>query len=68
MSADKKNKNSAKKTTASKSVSTNQVTYAVVSEKVRNYENHPFFVKKAKAAKAFLDRVGLPEGFVTKAR
>jgi len=28
---------------------------------VGDYGNHPFFVKKAEEAKAFLDRVGLPK-------
>ncbi len=32
-----------------------------ISPKVRNYGDHPFFVKKAKEAKALIDEVGLPE-------
>jgi hypothetical protein len=36
-------------------------TFAVVDPKVGNYENHPFFVKKAKASKALLKAVGLPK-------
>lgn len=33
---------------------------AIVSEKVWNYEKHPFFVKKKKQAKDFLKKAGLP--------
>ncbi len=36
-------------------------TFAIVSEDVGNYETHPFFVKKAKAAKEHLRKVGLPK-------
>jgi len=35
--------------------------FAVVDTKVGNYEKHPFFVKKANAAKALLKEVGLPK-------
>lgn len=38
-----------------------QIKKAIISDKVGNYENHPFFVEKTKAAKEFLDKVGLPE-------
>lgn len=34
---------------------------ALITKSVGNYEKHPFFVKKANAAKAFLQRVGLPD-------
>lgn len=34
---------------------------ATVDNSVGNYEKHPFFVKKAKAAKAILDEAGLPK-------
>ncbi|MBK8494506.1 MAG: hypothetical protein WAR78_09820 [Ferruginibacter sp.] len=34
---------------------------AVVDPKVGSYEKHPFFVKKANAAKALLKAVGLPK-------
>ena len=34
---------------------------ATVDSSVGNYKKHPFFVKKAKAAKAILDEVGLPK-------
>jgi hypothetical protein len=33
----------------------------VVDKSVGNYEKHPFFVKKANEAKAFLKAVGLPK-------
>lgn len=36
-------------------------TNAIVSSEVGNYEKHPFFVKKAEAAKALLEKVGLPK-------
>lgn len=35
-------------------------TNAIVSSEVGNYEKHPFFVKKAEASKALLEKVGLP--------
>ena len=38
----------------------NKKAFAVVDIEVGNYEKHPFFVKKAKAAKALLKAVGLP--------
>ena len=34
---------------------------AVIDSNVGNYEKHPFFVKKANAAKALLKAVGLPK-------
>jgi hypothetical protein len=39
----------------------NKKPLAVVDSKVGNYEKHPFFVKKANAAKALLKAVGLPK-------
>jgi hypothetical protein len=33
---------------------------AIVSDTVGNYEHHPFFVRKAEEARAFLQRAGLP--------
>ena len=39
-----------------------------VSKSVGNYEKHPFFVKKATAAKALLLEVGLPKQLTTKVR
>lgn len=35
--------------------------FGIVDPSVKNYENHPFFVKKAKEAKEWLKKVGLPE-------
>ena len=34
---------------------------AIIDNKVGNYEKHPFFVKKANAAKALVKAVGLPK-------
>lgn len=39
---------------------------AIISDKVGNYENHPFFVKKFEKANAFLDKIGLPDFLVQK--
>jgi hypothetical protein len=41
---------------------------AIVREDVGNYEKHPFFVKKANRAKAFLKEAGLPAELVKKSR
>jgi len=41
-------------------------TGAIVSANVGNYETHPFFIKKAKKAKAYLKTAGLPKQFVIK--
>ena len=38
----------------------NKKAKAVIDNSVGNYEKHPFFIKKAKAAKALLKTVGLP--------
>jgi hypothetical protein len=35
-------------------------------ESVGNYEKHPFFIKKAAAAKALLTQVGLPKQLTSK--
>ena len=40
----------------------------VVTETVGNYEKHPFFIKKAKAAKEILRKVGLPSTLVQKTK
>lgn len=48
-----------------KETSTNKKT-AVVSDSVGNYEKHPFFIKKAVAAKALLLKVGLPKQLTKK--
>ena len=39
----------------------NKKVNAIIDNSVGNYEKHPFFIKKAKAAKALLKTVGLPE-------
>ena len=39
----------------------NKKAFAVVDNEVGNYEKHPFFIKKANAAKALLKAVGLPK-------
>jgi hypothetical protein len=44
-----------------KSNTKNKKAFAVVDNKVGNYEKHPFFIKKANAAKALLKAVGLPK-------
>lgn len=45
---------------------TDPKTSAIVHEDVGNYEKHPFFVKKANRAKAFLKEVGLPVKLIKK--
>lgn len=52
-----------KKTTTTKS-STKKT--ATVSEKVGNYEKHPFFIRKTAAAKDFLLKAGLPNQLTKK--
>ncbi len=47
--------------TKNKSKSKKKRVFAEVSDKVGNYEKHPFFVKKANEAKALLNAVGLPK-------
>jgi hypothetical protein len=39
---------------------------AIVSDTVGNYEKHPFFVKKAEEARAFLKATGLPKQLAKK--
>ncbi len=46
--------------TKHKATTKNKKAFAVVDNNVGNYEKHPFFVKKANAAKALLKSVGLP--------
>ncbi|MBS1542396.1 MAG: hypothetical protein JST14_02075 [Bacteroidetes bacterium] len=41
---------------------------AVVSGKVKDYGNDPFFVKKAKRSKTFLEKHGFPEQIVSATR
>jgi len=38
---------------------------ATVGAKVRDYGNDPFFVKKTKESKAFLEKHGFPKDFVS---
>jgi hypothetical protein len=54
----------AKKKTNKKKL--NMIGGAIISDKVGNYENHPFFVKKAEEAKAFLDKAGIPKELLKK--
>jgi hypothetical protein len=51
--------NETKKITRTKSVAT-------VSDKVKDYGNDPFFIKKAKESKAFLERHGFPKELLVK--
>ena len=53
-----KNSNTSSKNQRSSSV--------VVSDTVGSYEKHPFFIKKAAAAKALLHKVGLPKQLAKK--
>lgn len=48
-----------KKVVAKKKAS--KKTVVKISEDVGNFEKHPFFIKKASAAKALLQEVGLPK-------
>ena len=56
-----KDKNISKKETSTKKIN------AVVTDSVGNNEKHPFFIKKAEAAKALLLKVGLPNQLTKKA-
>jgi hypothetical protein len=47
--------------TKHKKISREEKASAIVDNRVGNYEKHPFFVKKANEAKAFLKEVGLPK-------
>jgi hypothetical protein len=49
------------KTKSASSKKASKKTGAVVSDSVGNYEKHPFFIKKAVAAKTLLSEVGLPK-------
>lgn len=33
---------------------------AIISDDVRNYDNHPFFLKKAEQARKAIEQAGLP--------
>lgn len=48
-------------TAKNKAGAKNKKAFAVIDSKVGNYEKHPFFIKKANAAKALLKAVGLPK-------
>ncbi len=39
---------------------------AIINNEVGNYEKHPFFIRKANQAKAFLKKAGLPPQLVKK--
>lgn len=39
---------------------------AIISDKVKDYGNDPFFVKKAKESKEFLEKHGFPKELVKK--
>lgn len=41
-------------------------TGAIISDRVGNYEHHPFFVRKAEKAKAFIEAHGMPKEFEKK--
>jgi len=47
-----------------KSAAKNKRSFAEIDSKVGNYEKHPFFVKKANAAKALVKKTGLPKQLV----
>jgi hypothetical protein len=55
-----------KKPSKKSPLSTHRKTEAIVSAEVGSYEKHPFFVKKANDAKAFLLKVGLPKKLAKK--
>jgi len=70
MSVANKNKKTAKRKAVSKPrkvASEERSPYITVSDTVGNYENHPFFVKKAKEAKEFLKKAGIPK-YITDAK
>lgn len=41
-------------------------TFGIIDPGVGNYENHPFFVKKANEAREFIEKYGLPKEFKKK--
>ena len=43
-----------------------KLTKGVISNKVKDYGNEPFFVKKAKQAKDFLEKHGFPKELLIK--
>jgi len=48
-------------TTAKKAATEKYPDGAIVSDKVKNYADEPYFVKKINKARATLKRVGLPD-------
>lgn len=44
----------------------NKKNNVIVADGVGSYEKHPFFIKKAAAAKALLSKVGLPKQLAKK--
>ncbi len=61
MSVTAKKKQTANKASASKRISSKGNPRIIVSDKVGNYEKHPFFVKKANEMKELIKRVGRPK-------
>jgi hypothetical protein len=51
-----------KKQIKAKKINT-KVAKAVVNKSMRDYSNEPFFIKKADAAKKFIDQHGFPKNF-----
>lgn len=49
-----------------KSNRTQKTEKSVVSKKVRDYGNDPFFIKKANESQAFLEKHGFPEDLLKK--
>lgn len=43
-----------------------QVKHSIISKKVKDYGNDPFFIKKANASQAFLEKNGFPKEIVSK--
>ena len=44
----------------------NKKIHGIIDSSVRNYENDPFFVKKANEMKELIEKVGLPKEFYDK--
>jgi hypothetical protein len=49
-----------------KSTQTKRTEKSVVSKKVKDYGNEPFFIKKANESQAFLEKHGFPEELLKK--
>jgi len=52
--------------TASKKQTNKKLSKGTVSDKVRDYSNDPFFVKKGNASEAFLNKHGFPKELLEK--